>query len=246
MIILPMAGQGSRFVKAGYTTPKYLLPVNHKPVISHVVEGLRPLLEEHDVLFVGRHDQCLEDILHPVFKGKNIMWKTCSLPGHTEGQAHTVYEGLRVAHRTRSEEQVYIFNIDTFHIGFTLPQIFSPKAVDGYLEVFEAPGEHWSFVRPSRLAKRPMAAAEVAEKRRISHLCSSGLYHFSSARMFSDLFEASQDKDVAHQDGGERYVAPLYQAAISEGCDIRYHCIERSVLQVAGTPQEYEKLVSAP
>lgn len=39
-ILVPMAGAGSRFATAGYTFPKPLIEVNHKPMIQVVVENL--------------------------------------------------------------------------------------------------------------------------------------------------------------------------------------------------------------
>ena len=39
-IVVPMAGEGSRFVKAGYTFPKPLIEVHQKPMIQIVVESL--------------------------------------------------------------------------------------------------------------------------------------------------------------------------------------------------------------
>jgi NDP-sugar pyrophosphorylase family protein len=39
-ILIPMAGEGSRFAKEGYTFPKPLIDVNGKPMIQVVVENL--------------------------------------------------------------------------------------------------------------------------------------------------------------------------------------------------------------
>lgn len=39
-VLIPMAGAGSRFEKAGYTFPKPLIEVNGKPMIQTVVENL--------------------------------------------------------------------------------------------------------------------------------------------------------------------------------------------------------------
>ena len=39
-VLIPMAGAGSRFEKAGYTFPKPLIEVNGKPMIQLVVENL--------------------------------------------------------------------------------------------------------------------------------------------------------------------------------------------------------------
>jgi dTDP-glucose pyrophosphorylase len=39
-IIIPMAGAGSRFVKAGYVLPKPLIEINKKPMIKLVIDSI--------------------------------------------------------------------------------------------------------------------------------------------------------------------------------------------------------------
>lgn len=39
-VLIPMAGAGSRFEKAGYTFPKPLIEVDGKPMIQLVVENI--------------------------------------------------------------------------------------------------------------------------------------------------------------------------------------------------------------
>src|SRR3954471_10466547 len=41
-IIIPMAGRGSRFADAGYTTPKPLIPVGGRAMIEWIIENIRP------------------------------------------------------------------------------------------------------------------------------------------------------------------------------------------------------------
>ena len=40
-ILIPMAGEGSRFINEGYTFPKPLIEVNGKPMIQTVVENIK-------------------------------------------------------------------------------------------------------------------------------------------------------------------------------------------------------------
>ena len=39
-IVIPMAGEGSRFKKAGFSFPKPLIEINQKPMIQVVIESL--------------------------------------------------------------------------------------------------------------------------------------------------------------------------------------------------------------
>ena len=107
-----------------------------------------------------------------------------------------------------------IFNIDSFYNSFSYPDWLEDHHTDGYLEVFEREGDQWSFVAPAKKSSSEFSVEEVAEKRRISPLCSTGLYYFRSVSLFIELFEKSQLTDVRYLDGQERYVAPLYNLAI--------------------------------
>lgn len=53
-IIIPMTGNGSRFVAAGYRELKPLIPVAGKPLIQWIVEGIFP--GEKDFLFICRQE----------------------------------------------------------------------------------------------------------------------------------------------------------------------------------------------
>ena len=41
-IVIPLAGHGSRFAKAGYSLPKPLIPVHGVPMIQLVIDNVRP------------------------------------------------------------------------------------------------------------------------------------------------------------------------------------------------------------
>lgn len=38
--IIPITGKGQRFIDAGYSTPKHLLPLGGKPIIAHILDSL--------------------------------------------------------------------------------------------------------------------------------------------------------------------------------------------------------------
>ena len=50
-IVIPMAGRGSRFAKAGYTEPKPLIPIHNKPMIEVVINNLTPS-QKHRFIFL--------------------------------------------------------------------------------------------------------------------------------------------------------------------------------------------------
>ncbi|WP_265547577.1 hypothetical protein [Roseomonas mucosa] len=127
-----------------------------------------------------------------------------------------------------------IFNIDTIRPGVR-KAAFDGKA--GWLECFVGEGDHWSFVRPVD-ASNPVEGrvVDVMEKRRISSLCCSGLYHFGSARLFSYAFR----REATAGRSAELYVAPMYQHLIGSGLSVEYGVIPAEDIFFSGTPSEYE------
>lgn len=61
--IVPMAGRGSRFVKEGYTLPKFMIEVKGKTLFEYSLESL-PLEIADKIIFI-----CLEE--HEIKKKTN-------------------------------------------------------------------------------------------------------------------------------------------------------------------------------
>ena len=136
----------------------------------------------------------------------------------------------------RGATPLTIFNIDTFRPGFRFPQAGWAQSSDGWLEVFRGAGANWSYVRPGP-GPEPLAI-ETAEKRPISDLCCTGLYHFARA----DDFHAALAQERAAPSMNELYVAPLYNHLIAAGRRIHYRLIKTREVVFCGTPAEYQAL----
>ena len=64
-IVIPMAGSGTRFVRAGYKAIKPLIEVDGRPMIEHVV---RMFPGEHDFLFICARPHLEETPLRTVLE----------------------------------------------------------------------------------------------------------------------------------------------------------------------------------
>lgn len=232
MIVIPMAGVSRRFFDAGFMAPKYQLMLGSHTVFSRVTESFRRYFNSDTFLFIVRATHDTPAFVATQLAGMDITgYQILILPEETAGQADTVYRALP---EIAEDEPLYIFNIDTLRHDFQKPEWVA--AVDGYLEVFRGEGEHWSFVQ----AGAGSQVQRTAEKKRISDLCSNGLYYFRNKRLFSACYEeAVQQVSPA---GSERYIAPLYNHMIGRGLDVRFALIERDQVDFCGTPQEYRQL----
>lgn len=237
-----MVGLSSRFKAAGYLQQKFMLPLWKHTVFSYAVSSFKYYFKTQTFLFVIRKDQYSEEFIKCECTRLGIDdTKIVVLPTVTRGQAETVMEGI-IRSECQIDEPITIFNIDTFRPGFRFPNFFNINEIDGYLEVFEGSGANWSYVQPD--TSRPFGVSETAEKREISNLCCTGLYHFGSAKLYETAYYEYCNRDVSNLDAGELYVAPLYNALIQKGYDIRYSLIKRSDVIFCGIPSEYESLLS--
>lgn len=240
MIVIPMAGMSSRFIRAGYGTPKYMLPLGGRTVFDFAVGSFERLFGRERFLFVAREDHGAKSFIEEHCQLLGIKHtRTVILDEPTQGQAHTVAMGIIEA-KICQDEPLTIFNIDTFRPNFEHSEM-GLKA-DGYLEVFIGEGAGWSFVLPD--GRGSTKVARTAEKDPISKYCCTGLYHFAKSIDFLQAFESQWKLEPARRHAGELYVAPLYNDLISWGSDIRMFLIQREEVIFCGTPEEYEVISS--
>lgn len=233
MIVIPMAGLSSRFFKAGYDVPKYQLDMGGKTVFARSLESFKAYFETDLFVIILRDVYETKAFVEREMRNLGIKnYELCVLDGETEGQAETVYLGIQ---KMTDDEELYIFNIDTFRHDFKKPDF--AKDCDGYLEVFKGKGDHWSFVSIDEDDK----VIRTTEKERISDLCSDGLYYFKRAGDFKSLFEKTKTEKLYVK--GELYIAPMYNLMLEQGADIRYDLIELLQIDFCGTPDEYDLLM---
>lgn len=241
MFVISMAGMSSRFFDAGYTEPKYALRAFGDTLFAHSIRSFERYFDDTPFVFVTLEQFDASDFVRAQCRALGIgLVEIVVLGEPTRGQAESVYAGLEALGVDAGP--ITIFNIDTAEPGFRQPDFVAD--CDGYLDVFEGTGENWSFAKPAPDGSDRVI--ETAEKQPISSLCSTGLYHFSSAGDFRAAFESQVDAGLSGLARGEIYVAPLYNFLIADGKDVRYRVLERSDVIFFGTPAEYEALLEAP
>jgi len=239
MIVIPMAGDSSRFKKAGYEIAKFMLPLDGRTLFDWTTLSFSDYFSSETFLFVARSASEVKSFLAERIHALGIKHAHCVfIDKTTRGQAETVYIGLQqLSERGISvdEEPITIFNIDTIR-----PHIFFPKEHrnSAWLEVFQAKGDSWSFMLPeangSHLVKR------CAEKIRISDYCCTGLYSFKNIEQFMRAYHIELNTPSSH----ELFIAPMYNHLIDGGEAITWHEIDASLVLLSGVPDEYMKLNS--
>lgn len=233
MIIIPMLGKSSRFFKNGYDLPKYQLPLGGETMFAQSVRSFERHFTDKPFLFLVRNDFGARSFVSSEAARLGIVdYRVIEFDFETRGQAESVYLGLRDYDPALP---FVVFNIDTIRLGFEWPA--PVDFAQGFLEVFEAEGDGWSFVEPvagTSMVKR------TTEKKRISSLCSNGMYGFRTIRDFRDAYE--DEVNAGSTVNGEIYIAPLYNRLVGKGKEIRFDLLAPGVTLHCGVPADYEAL----
>jgi dTDP-glucose pyrophosphorylase len=237
-IVIPMAGEGSRFVAAGFTRPKPLIPVGGVPMIELVVRNIAPK-RAHRFVFIcqAAHARAFElvDFLSRIAPGCSVV----ELAEGTEGAACSV---LKAKTHIDSDAPLMIANSDQFIDGGAEAFIedWLSRDLDGSLMTMFSRDPKWSFA-----ALRPDGSVDrVAEKEPISDQATVGLYGFSRGRDFVAAAEAMIAKNLRVK--GEFYVAPVYNELIALGRRIGIHNIGPvdDRMHGLGTPEDLAAYLS--
>lgn len=234
-IVITMAGLGSRFRKAGYKVPKYMIEAHGKTLFEWSMISLTGYQEmaEQYIFIVRKEDQSSEFIKKECEKLGINKHQVIEIDYLTDGQATTA---MLAKDAWNKDNALLIYNIDTY----VEPGQMSYEELkgDGFIPCFCGKGDHWSFVKLDKEEK----AVEVREKVRISDYCTLGAYYFRSCGLYETLYSEYYFED-SNLEKGEKYVAPLYNYLISKGKEVYISVVEEKAIHVLGTPEELDVFV---
>lgn len=234
MIVIPMAGMSSRFFKAGYNVPKYMLEAHGLSLFAHCINSFHHYFSSTHFLFIVRDVYETPTFVENECKKLGIAsFDVQVLSTPTQGQAETVHIGIN---NYKDSEPVTIFNIDTIRLDFEYPKLSSETV--GYLEIFKGSGDNWSFVEED--SQKPGHVTRTTEKQPISELCSNGLYHFKSKHVFNLAYDLMSKDSEDGMTNGELYVAPMYNYLLKLGYTIEFVEVPTNKIIFSGIPEEYE------
>lgn len=225
-VLIPMAGAGSRFEKAGYTFPKPLIEVKGKPMIQVVVDNLN--IDANYIYVVQsshRKKYNLDTLLNLITPGCKIV----EVDGITEGAACTA---LLSKDLIDNENPLFFANSDQFVEWNSNDFMYKMQESnsDGGIVTFESTHPKWSFVKTDENG----FATEVAEKNPISNQATVGFYYWRRGSDFVKYAEEMIDKDI--RVNGEFYVCPVFNTAIEYHKKITTFNIEK--MWGLGTPED--------
>ena len=227
-VLIPMAGAGSRFEKAGYTFPKPLIEVNKKPMIQVVVENLN--IDANYIFVVQQEHRVkynLDTLLNLIAPGCKIV----ETEGVTEGAACTA---LLASEFIDNDAPLFFANSDQF-VDWNSNEFMykmNESDADGGIVVFEATHPKWSFAE----INQNNIVTRVAEKNPISTNATVGFYYWKKGSSFVKYANQMIDNNV--RVNNEFYVCPVFNEAIQDNKKII--SFKANTMWGLGTPEDLE------
>ena len=227
-VLIPMAGAGSRFEKAGYTFPKPLIDVRGKPMIQWVVDNLNV---EAKYIFIVQQSHFKKYNLKETLSNFCPNNEIIQIDGITEGAACTT---LLAKQYIDKDEPLIIANSDQFVEWDSDEFIYSCSAsdLDANILTFNSTHPKWSYAKLNDLG----FVTEVAEKKPISDLATVGIYYWRKGSDYVKYAEQMIDKNI--RVNREFYVCPVFNEAIQDNKKVRTYNIDK--MWGLGTPEDLE------
>jgi len=229
-ILITMAGNGDRFLRAGYRLPKFKIEVFGRTLFHWALMSLNNFLAQGgEVLFAARPEHEPDEFIAREAVALGITrYRVIPFDRVTDGQATTAL--VAGEHFEDPTLPVLIYNIDTYVEPAYLPSAEAHGS--GWIPCFPGEGDGWSFAR----AGEDGTVSELAEKRRISPDATVGLYWFRSFELYRDSYQRHFANGGTAN--GERYIAPMYNTLITLHGGVHLSRIPKQAVHPLGTPEE--------
>lgn len=230
-IVIPMAGAGSRFSKAGFQKPKPFIDVDGKPMIVRVLENLAYANARYILLARQEHMDAEAGLVRDIERDFNAIF--IPIQELTEGTACTL---LYARQHINTEAPLLIANSDQI-VDLRIADFLDDcqqRQLDGSILTFidENRDPKWSFAKIDSTG----LVTEVQEKKAISEYATVGIYLYSRG---SDFVNAAIDMIVRRERvNNEYYTCPTYNYAIRAGKKIGIYNIAAAAMHGIGTPED--------
>lgn len=231
-IVIPMAGRGSRFAKAGYELPKPLIDVNGRPMIEVVTRNIAPK-RQHRFIYICQQEHLEKYSLSERLKKISPNCEIIAIDHITDGAACTV---LLAERYIDNDDPMMIANSDQFVDTDINDYLSAIKDNDGLIMTMPADDPKWSFIQYDKDGYVTM----VREKEVISNEATVGIYNYAKGSYFIKYAKQMIEKNI--RVNNEFYVAPVYNEMIEDGKKIVFKDVG-SKMHGLGTPEDLEKFL---
>ena len=236
-IIMPMAGEGSRFLKEGWRTPKPLIQLDGVPLFKRAIGSVAIDGLTMKYSFIVRQEHIdnygIDRSIREILPDANIF----SVEKTTRGAVETC---LIAEPAIADDDAVIVMDCDLEFRSERFSELMREvlntpveQANGGLLVSFESDLPRYSYAQTDGTDR----VIRTAEKEVISSHALCGAYFFASGRVFKSA--AHRLMDEANFNKQEYYVSLLYNYLLGDGDTVRLAPME--VYRSYGTPEELKQ-----
>jgi glucose-1-phosphate thymidylyltransferase len=211
-VIIPLAGKGTRLRPHTYVTPKPMMRVAGKPVMSYVLDELRDLGGIEEIIYITGH---LKE------KVEDFAKKSLDIPSvFIEQKVQDGTAGAIALARDRIDQPVLIIFVDTIFDADL--SVVNRSDADGIIWVKEVEDyQRFGVVvtdesgNMTKIVEKPTTP--------ISKRANIGLYYIKNWKL---LFEGIDHVLASPTNGGEYYLTDAFQYMIDKGAKIQVIDVE--------------------
>jgi len=230
-VIIPMAGEGSRFPKDQYL-PKPLIDVNGKPMIVRAIESLD--IKDAQWHFIIRKDHFTDAV-------KDIISKVVVNPRFSEVEKTTegpACSALLFKEYIDNDQELVIANCDQIMEWNSNLFFHNVRLYDGAVVTYHSDTEKNSYVKLDRKGQ----AVHFAEKEVISNVSLNGIHYWKHGKYFVSSAEEMINADD-RAPNGEFYVATTYNYMIKTSKTVGIYHIPNEQHHAVGVPVDLERFL---
>lgn len=236
-IIMPMAGEGSRFLKEGWTTPKPLIELNGQPLFKHAISSVADKDIQMKYSFIVRQEHIDK---YQIDKGIRSFLPEANLFSVVKTTRGAVETCLIAENAIADDDAVIVMDCDLEFRSKKFMEIIKQilnkpieEATGGALVSFESNEPRYSY---AALGEDGFVA-RTAEKEVISNHALCGAYFFASGRRFKQIAHLLLAESAFTKP--EYYVSLLFNYLLKDGEKVWLAPMEEYYSY--GTPEELKR-----
>ena len=236
-IVMPMAGEGSRFIKEGWTTPKPLIELNGLPLFKHAISSVTDKDIQMKYSFIVRQEHIDK---YQIDKGIRSFLPEANLFSVVKTTRGAVETCLIAENAIADDDAVIVMDCDLEFRSKKFMEIIKQilnkpieEATGGALVSFESNEPRYSY---AALGEDGFVA-RTAEKEVISNHALCGAYFFASGRRFKQIAHLLLAEPAFTKP--EYYVSLLFNYLLKDGEKVWLAPMEEYYSY--GTPEELKR-----
>ncbi|KEY91498.1 hypothetical protein CF67_15014 (plasmid) [Candidatus Photodesmus blepharus] len=238
-VVIPMSGIGKRFLDAGYKEPKFLIKIDGKFVIQHVIE-LFPCADRFTFICNSKHlkETNIRKILTKLKPKSNIV----EIKPHKLGP---VYAVLQAEHYINDEEETIISYCDfgTYWNFLDFLRDVRDRNADSAIPAYKGFHPHmlgntnYAFMRDKDQWMVEIQEKKPFTKNRMEEYASNGIYYFKNGKIIKKYFPKLIERGFDLH--GEYYVSLVFNLIKED--KLTTYIYEIKYMLQWGTPSDLEE-----